>query len=33
MNLLSDFTGLVGYICVFALENKGSFEIVVLDVE
>ena len=33
MNLLSDFTGLDGYICVLALENKVSFEIVVLDVE
>ena len=33
MNLLRDFTGLDGYIYVFALENKESFEIVVLDVE
>ena len=33
MTLLSDFTGLDGYIYVFALENKASFEIVVLDVE
>ena len=33
MNLLRDFTGLDGYFYVFAPDSKGSFEIVVLDVE
>ena len=33
MNLLRDLTGLDGYFYIFALENKRSFEIVVLDVE
>ena len=33
MNLLRNPTGLDGYFYVFALENKGNFEIVVLDVE
>ena len=32
MTLLIDFTGLYGYAYVFILENKESFEIVVLDV-
>jgi len=33
MTVLRDFTGLDGYFYVFAVENKESFEIVVLDVE
>ena len=33
MTLFKDFAGLDGYIYVFALENKVSFEIVVLDLK
>ena len=33
MDLLIDFTGFYGYSYVFAIEDKESLEIVVLDVE